>query len=562
ATRGNPPPLLDPFSGGGSIPLEAQRLGLEAHASDLNPIAVMINKAQIEIPPRFANMPPINPRDRQKMAGSEGWKGTAGLAADVRYYGEWMREKAWNSIGHLYPKINGETVIAWFWARTVKCPNPTCGAIMPLASTFEMSTKKGKRAWVKPVVDKIAKSVDFEMQHGDGEVPESPKAGRGVQFRCLVCGEIASEEYIKSEGRSKRMGAQMIGIVSEGQSGRNYHSVTAEQIQVAQQAVPSWQPDYEMSTHPQYMAPPRYGMTTFADLFTARQIVGLSTLSGLVNDILEEAYRDAIQAGIADDRTSLNDRGAGAYAYAEAISFYVGLGVGRQANRLSTLCFWDAGGEKVQQVFSRQALTMNWNFVEANPFSSSSGNFLGQLKYLSDAIEHLPLYKGEGFAGQQNATTAHYTQRYLYSTDPPYYDNVPYADLSDFFYVWLRRALIRIYPNVFSTLLVPKETELVADHQRLGGRETANEYFENGLKQVFRNIHDAPSSDYPLTVYYAFRSADAEDENNVSSSGWETMLEGLIQANFMVIGTWPMRTEKTGNIKKYRNALASSIVLV
>jgi putative DNA methylase len=563
ATDGNPPPLLDPFAGGGSIPLEAQRLGLEAHASDLNPVAVMINKALIEIPPRFADMPPVNPRDREKIGGSANWKGAAGLAADVRYYGEWMRNKAWERIGHLYPDCNGETVIAWFWTRTVKCPNPACGAQMPLAAAFALCTKRGKKVLVQPQIDRTQKTVSFTLYRGSGDLPSPPKVGRGVQFRCLVCGETASEGYIKSEGMSGGLGSQMMGIVTEGLSGRSYYAPEKNHERIALNANPGWQPDYQLSTHPQYMAPPRYGMTSIADLFTQRQLVALATLSELVSETRKQALVDAIKTGIPGDNLSLREGGTGIEAYVEAICVYLSLAVGRQANRLSTLCFWDSGGEKVQQVFSRQAFTMNWNYVEANPFSSSSGNFLGQLDYLLKALEKLNL-PYPATVRQQNAVTYEYPNRFLFSTDPPYYDNVPYADLSDFFYVWLRRGLSDIYPDIFGTVLVPKEPELVADHQRHNGRDSANAYFENGLKTVFVNMRRATYSGYPLSIYYAFKQSEIvdSDENVVSSTGWETMLSALVDAGFTIQATWPMRTEQTTNIKKYRNALASSIVLV
>ncbi|MBU1746749.1 MAG: DUF1156 domain-containing protein [Chloroflexi bacterium] len=557
-----PPPLLDPFAGGGSIPLEAQRLGLKTHASDLNPVAVMINKALIEIPPRFADRPPVNPRDREKMGSGTRWKGAAGLAADVRYYGEWMRDQAWERIGHLYPDCNGETVIAWLWARTVKCPNPACGAQMPLLSRYSVCTKKGKRVWVEPRVDYQAKTVQFVLKRGSGTVPDPPKVGRGVQFRCLVCGELAPEEHIKDVGVADHKNAQLLAIVTEGPGGRNYHPPDLQHQLVASRAKPEWVPNLEMSTHPQYMSPPRYGMVTFADLFTQRQLVALDTLSKLVTDVGDQTLKDALFVGLSDDGVPLSEAGEGAKAYAEAISFYLGINVGRQANRLSALCFWHYGGEKIEPFFSRQAFTMNWNFAEANPFSNSSGNFLGQLDYLTRVIETQQVKGEPATVLQQDAVTYEYPSDIIVSTDPPYYDNVPYADLSDFFYVWLRRSLVKVFPSVFGTMLVPKNTELVADHQRLGGREEANEYFERGMKQVFSKMCRAIKPGYPLSVFYAFKQSETQSDEGAASTGWETMLEALIQSGFVILATWPMRTEQATNIKKYRNVLASSIVLV
>jgi putative DNA methylase len=784
ATEGSPPPLLDPFAGGGSIPLEAQRLGLEAHASDLNPVAVMINKAQIEIPPRFANMPPVNPRDnprpltlnpsptasggegledaarssdeehspspreawergqegegaggegqerwhitpemRERMteiarslrknatpsedilwqalrnrklegrkfkrqvdvgpfvldfycpeerlavevdgsihalqqeadqqrqqlieslgirfvrldaqlvesnlaqalkqirsafksrqqsalplssrsvgegAGGEGhlWRGAAGLAADVRYYGEWMREKAWEKIGHLYPTHNGETVIAWLWARTVTSPNPAVNAPVPLVRSFILSKKKGRERWAKPIIE--GNTVRFEVTEG---LPPNGKDGTmGRQFgggRCVVSGVPMSWDYIRDEGKAGRMGLMLMAIVTEGKSGRSYYAPTEDQLHTATSAEQAdfWKPSGEMPLKHRNFQPPVYGMYEYGDLFTPRQLVALTTFSDLVAEAREQAHADALAAGLADDDVPLRDGGRGARAYAEAVSVYLGMNVSKQANRTSNINFWDPQGEKVQQVFARQAIPMVWNFTEGNPFSDSSGNFLGQLEYMMRVIESLPA-DSLGYAVQQDASQLNLNTRIL-STDPPYYDNIGYADLSDFFYVWMRKALREVYPDIFGTMLVPKEPELIASPYRHGGKEAANAHFESGMVQTFTNIRRFVSSDYPLSVYYAFKQQDAEAEDEDAptpgpspkmregkkkstdldspslsvgegaggwggrtSTGWETMLTGLIQSGFSIDGTWPMRTELTGNLKKNNNALASSIVLV
>jgi len=590
ATEGNPPPLLDPFAGGGSIPLEAQRLGLEAHASDLNPVAVMINKAQIEIPPRFANMPPVNPRDRAEMFGGAHedvraqrdapsnqaiWRGAAGLAADVRYYGEWIREKAWERIGHLYPKYipagkdaatlnpdDGETVIAWLWARTVKCPNPACGAQMPLASSFQLSKKKGRQAWVEPIIDRQAKTVQFEVKTGKGKPPDPPKAGRGAKFWCLVCNEMPPDQYIKDEGMAGRMDAQLMAIVTEGQSGRSYYSPTQEHINIANQAKPEWVPQGELAEDPRNIWCKQYGLIDYADLFTPRQLVALTTFSDLVAEARAQIYEDALAAGLPDDDTPLRDGGRGTYAYAEAVSVYLSINVSRQTNRLSAICFWDPAGENVQQVFARQAIPMIWDYTEANPFSNSSGNFLGQLRYLINVLEKLGFGHYLGIAEQVDAVSIKQAEATVISTDPPYYDAIGYADLSDYFYVWLRQSIRQIYPNIFGTMLVPKESELIASPYRHGSKEKANEHFEKGMFQTFANLQQFVEHDYPLSIYYAFKASDAELENDAESSGWETILNGIISGGFSVNGTWPVRTELTGNLKKNINALASSIVLV
>jgi putative DNA methylase len=568
STGGNPPPVLDPFCGGGSIPLEAQRLGLEAHGSDLNPVAVLITKALIEFPPKFAGQPPVNPESRKGIGHAEGWRGARGLAEDVRYYGKWMRDEAEKRIGHLYPKgPNGETVIAWLWARTVRCPNPACGATMPLVSSFWLSKKKkNRKAWVEPTVDREKKEVRFTVRKGDGVPPDPPKVGQGVKFKCLVCNEMAEEQYIKNEGKARRMGQELMSVVIEGRGGRSYLQPEERDVKIAREAHPEWKPEYALSTHPQYMAPPRYGMETQADLYTPRQLVGLTTFTDLVAEAREHAHRDALSAGMKDDGISLSDGGSGATAYADAVKVYLGMGVSRLANRGSTLCFWDNDGEKIQQVFARQVYPMTWDFVEANPFSNSTGNFLGQLKYLANVVEVSPGDQVTGLARQEDATAANSINKPLISTDPPYYDSVPYADLSDFFYVWLRRLIGDLYPSIFGTMLVPKAQELVADQKRHGGPDNAKGFFEAGLGQSFDHMRKEAHPGYPVTVYYAFKQAESkiakDGKRSAASTGWETMLEGLSEAGFQITGTWPMRTELTGNLKKKLNALASSIVLV
>ncbi|TVR20064.1 MAG: DUF1156 domain-containing protein, partial [Anaerolineaceae bacterium] len=494
ATEGNPPPLLDPFAGGGAIPLEAQRLGLEAHASDLNPVAVMINKAQIEIPPRFADMPPVNPRDREKMFGDDDggrgmiyhaptyhaptydaptgksnstWRGASGLAADVRYYGEWMREKAWEKIGHLYPTHNGETVIAWLWARTVKCPNPACGAQMPLVTSFQLSKKKGREAWVEYHADKQAKTVTFEVKTGAGKAPEPPKIGRGAKFKCLVCDETAPVQHIKDEGMAKRMDAQLMAIVTEGAKGRSYYSPNPEQEQLAKSAQPEWYPTGEIPDEPRAIWCKLYGLIDFGDLFTPRQLVALTTFSDLVHEARAQAHADALNAGLPDDGIPLRDGGRGALAYGEAVSVYLAFGVDKSTDYWSGICSWHNSGEKMRNTFGRQAIPMVWDYAEANPFSESTGNWIANIDWIWKVVERLPA-NSNGEVVQQDAAHLNLDAKTL-STDPPYYDNIGYADLSDFFYVWMRKTLRDIYPEIFGTMLVPKEPELIASPYRHGG---------------------------------------------------------------------------------------------
>ncbi|NWF79204.1 MAG: DUF1156 domain-containing protein [Chloroflexi bacterium] len=607
ATGGNPPPVYDPFAGGGSIPLEAQRLGLEAHASDLNPVAVLINKALIEIPPKFAGMPPVNPdfRLRNLDFGLEGeWTGTKGLAADVRYYGKWMRDEAEQRIGHLYPKVqvvqeaDGSyrhatpaeiqnpksniqhlTVIAWLWARTVTCPNPACGATMPLVRSFALSTKKGKETWVDfrlPSLDfgllderpRVRFEVKSKTQNPQSKIPEGTVGRKGA--RCVCCGAPVSLDHVRAEGRAGRMGAQMLAIVAEGARGRIYLPPSEAHERVAASAEPAWAPETELPEQALGFRVQNYGLTRHADLFTPRQLVALTTFSDLVAEARERVRRDAEAADVGR-----------AGEYADAVATYLAFATDRLAESSNTLSRWQSTGDKVAGAFARQALSMLWDYADVNPFSSSTRNFLDAIEWIAEVVDELPRSAIAGTATQHNAQENFASNDILcqlISTDPPYYDNVPYADLSDFFYVWLRASLKGVYPELFGTLLVPKAAELVAEPFRHGGREAAQRFFEEGLLNVFKRIRSAQSADYPLTVYYAFKQAesDSDDDNDAtannpkskthnpqSSTGWETMLEGLIQSGFAINGTWPIRTEREARTRGIgSNALATSIVLV
>ncbi|MEW6637723.1 MAG: DUF1156 domain-containing protein, partial [Actinomycetota bacterium] len=568
STGGNPPPVLDPFCGGGSIPLEAQRLGLEAHASDLNPVAVLITKALIEIPPKFAGQPPVNPESRGKIGSESNWRGAQGLAEDVRYYGRWMRDEAYRRIGHLYPKgPNGETVIAWIWARTVRCPNPACGATMPLVSSFWLSKKKGKKAWVEPVVDREKKEVRFTVRKGDGVPPDPPKVGRGAKFRCLVCEQVAEDDHIKAEGKAGRMGQQLMAVVVEAHRGREYLAPTEEHVAAAEKAEPEWGPDQELAGDRRAIWCPLYGLDTFDKLFTPRQLVALTTFSDLVGEAREKAREDAVAAGLPDDGVPLNDGGRGAQAYADAVATYLGMALSRLSDICNALCRWENTKTQVRNLFGRQAIPMVWDFAEPNVFAESAGNYEISLSNLLKALERTPA-RSNGVAKQRDATASmNSVDQPVISTDPPYYDNIGYADLSDFFYVWLRRSLGAVYPSIFGTMLVPKSSELVATPYRFGGsKKKAQEYFEKGLGNAFARMREKANPEFPLTVYYAFKQAEAESENgltSVASTGWETMLEGLLSTGFQITGTWPMRSE-LGNrmLASGTNALASSIVLV
>lgn len=574
STDNNPPALLDPFAGGGAIPLEAQRLGLEAHAHDLNPVAVTINKAMIEIPPRFAGKAPVNP-DAQVSAMRNGWSRAQGLAEDVRYYGEWMKQEAFQRIGHLYPKVKvpheqggGEaTVIAWIWARTVKCPNPACGCEMPLASSFVLSKKKGKEAWVKPIPD--GDKVHFEVQNGKcPKEYESYKTGRGAAFKCPCCGEVTTDEYVKSEGKAGRLGTQLMAIVGDGKHGRIYLSPNEEHILAARVEKPENGPTGALPENPRWFSPPAFGMDHYDDLFTPRQLTALTTFSELVSEAQAKAEADAVAAGTKNDHLPLRNGGDGAKAYGEAVGVYLAFGIDKLTNYSCTLCTWlnQPKNEIVGNAFGRQALPMVWDFAESNLFSNGGGTLNQQLAYIRKVLlECIPVADSTGHGEQFDAQSNCELRNVVISTDPPYYDNIGYADLSDFFYVWMRQSLKDTYPEMFSTMLVPKAEELIATPYRHdGSTEKAKNFFEDGMLSACKQMYQYAREDIPVTIYYAYKQSDTDASTNTSaSSGWETMLSAIINAGFSITGTWPMRTERAGRmVSNGTNALASSIVLV
>lgn len=555
---GHLPKVLDPFAGGGSIPLEAQRLGLEAEASDLNPVAVLLNKAQIEIPPRFRNNSPVNP----ELSGrATPWKGAEGLAADVRYYGQWMRDEAFNRIGHLYPKVTApggteHTVIAWIWARTVTSPNPANPIETPLVRSWWLSKKKGKEAYIVPTV--VDGEVRYEVRH-DADGPSKDEDGTRNRRGGIVVGDgtpIASD-YIKEEGAAGRIGQHLLAVVAEGAKGRLYISPSESDVRAAEVDPPIDVPDQALPYDPRNVWTPPYGLTKFSDLFTNRQLVAMTTLSDLVSEARERVLEDALDAGMPKG-ARLEDGGNGAEAYADAVATYLGLGVSRLADYNSSLASWNSARDGLRNVFARQAIPMVWDYAEANPFSSSSGNFLGQIDWVCKALSNLPA-AATGSASQVSASTRDYANRVV-STDPPYYDNIGYSDLSDFFYVWLRRSLGGIHGRTLGTMLTPKADELVANPYRHDGKEGAKQFFVEGFNQVFARMREEASPTVPLTVYYAYKQ---EDSKSGASTGWHTLLSGLIDAGWEITGTWPMRSERKGRMLEVgTNALASSIVLV
>ena len=565
------PAFHDPFAGGGAIPLEAQRLGLESYASDLNPVAVLINKAMIEIPPKFAGCSPVGPVPvgAPLAAPIGGWQGAKGLAEDVRRYGAWMRDEAFKRIGHLYPQVDlpkehgggKATVIAWLWARTVKSPNPAFSHVdVPLASTFILSSKVGKEAYVQPVIE--GDSYHFEVR--TGKPPESAKNGTKLaraNFGCLLSGAPISGDYIKEEGKAGRLGSRLMAIVAEGTRGRIYLPPNELVEDVARLAVPTWKPEGEIAARMTGGNCTPYGMSSWGDLFTDRQLVALTTFSDLVQEAREKIKADALNVGMEDDGVGLDAGGVGATAYADAVAVYLGFTVDRCADFSNSVTRWVPGNQKVMNLYGKQAIAMTWDYPEANILADTVGGFIPAADFISSCINKLA-GSSSGHVVHADAQTQHISQNKVISTDPPYYDNIGYADLSDFFYVWQRRNLREIYPAIFSTMAVPKAEELVATPYRHGSKENAEKFFLDGMTEAMHRLAEQAHSAFPVTIYYAFKQSDTTDAGT-GNTGWETFLEAVLRAGFALTGTWPMRSEQQHRmIGMGTNALASSIVLV
>lgn len=560
SNNGKLPAVVDPFAGGGSIPLEAQRLGLESHASDLNPLAVLINKALIEIPPKFAGWSPVFPGAAEEQSS---WLRAEGLAADVQHYGQWLRDEAEKRIGHLYPKVTApggteHTVIAWIWARTVISPNPANPIETPLVRSWWLSKKKGKEAWVKATV--VDGQVRYEVQHnadGPKKGEDGTRVGRGGIS--LADGTPISADYIKEQGVQRGLGSHLIAIVAEDTKGRLYLNPNAEHMAASLVEASDDIPRQELPYDPRNIWTPAYGLTKFSDLFTDRQLVALTTLSDLVSEVRSKVLKDALAAGISAGER-LEDEGVGAEAYADAVATYLALGVSRTADYNNALCTWNINRDGIAHLFTRQAIPMVWDYVETNILSNSSGNFLGQLGWIAKVIQNAPA-QASGISSHVNAVSRDYVD-FVVSTDPPYYDNISYSDLSDFFYVWLRKSLRTIHPSVVGTMLTPKADELVANPYRHDGKQGAEKFFIEGFNSVFHRIReDETNPDVPMTVYYAYKQQD-RGKDGTSSTGWHTLLDGLIQSGWEITATWPMRSERKGRMVSLNtNALASSILL-
>ena len=444
----------------------------------------------------------------------------------------------------------------------MKSPNPAFSHVeVPLASSFVLSSKKGKEAYVEPVVDGDQYRFEIKIGAPPAEAKQGTKAARGANFTCLMSGTPISGPHIKGEGEAGRLGARLMAVVAEGKRGRVYLSPAQEAETIAKSANPEWKPETSLPDDPRNFWTIPYGLRTYGDLFTPRQLVALTTFSDLVQEAREKAIADAKSAGLPDDGQGLAEGGAGATAYGEAVAVYLLFAINKGANLWSTITSWMSDRGAFRETFARQAIPMVWDFAEANPFSSSGGNLLTAIDKGRMAIEYLPS-QSAGHVLQQDAAAQTTSQDKVISTDPPYYDNIGYADLSDFFYVWMRRALRNTYPALFGTMAVPKAEELVATPYRHGSKEKAESFFMDGMTRAIHNLAVQAHPAFPVSIYYAFKQSETK-EGSTTSTGWVTFLEAVIQAGFSIDGTWPVRTEGAGRIiAKGTNALASSIVLV
>ncbi len=574
------PALHDPFAGGGAIPLEA-------YASDLNPVAVLINKAMIEIPPRFAGSVPIGPQpsdeSEAKLDLHPRWLRSTGMAEDVRRYGTWILAEAKKRIGHLYPHVEitdamakerhdlgpliGQkfAIVASLWARTVKSPNPAFSHIdVPLASTFILSQKGDKQVYVQPVVDSDCFRFSVVLGTPPPQTENGTKAiGRGANFRCVLSDVPISGDYIKAEGQAGRMGSKLMAVVIEGPKSRIYLTPTLEMEQMVQAAEPLWKPSGDVPSRLTGGTCVPYGIKEWGDLFTPRQLVTVTTFSDLVIEARERIYSDALAAGMPGGGEPLAAGGTGATAYSEAISVYLGCVLSRLASYNNSICHWNMKGGSVGQIFARHAIPMSWDYIEVHPLEKMSGNWGGGVDWVADVLNEFCTAKSFGSAQQANASSQVISARKVVSTDPPYYDNIPYADLSDFFYVWLRRSLRHVFPEMFATVAVPKAEELVAMTYRHGSKEKAEAFFLDGMTRAMHCLAEQAHPAFPVTISYAFKQSESDAVQGTASTGWETFLAAVLRSGFSITGTWPLRTERTGRpIGNDSNALASSIVLV
>lgn len=546
SVEGPMPVVFDPFVGGGTIPVEAHRLGLKTVSADLNPVAAIITTIVSDIPARFENIAPVHPRE--DMIQSFALPGAKGFAEDVLYYGQWMQQEAWKRIGHLYPRINETDVSAWIWARTVKCPNPSCKCLIPLSSSYDLARKKGCEAWVEPVVENG--SVHFRICRGlRQETKAAPKVAQTAVFRCPACGEITTDAYVKECGRAHQFQDQLIAVVVDEEKKRMFLEPETEQVTAAQVLPPKDVPHGKLPNNPRRFSPPSFGLTDYSDLFTPRQLNYITTMMQLAKEAENAAKVQAIEAGLADDGIPFAEGGYGALAYAQAIRITLVVTVSKLLDRCSNVCSWDASGVgSLRNVFSRAAMPMIWDFAEGNPFSSASGSFLSALERTCDALKNLPA-KIEGNTYQADAAIPMEVRNMLVSTDLPYFDRAGYADLSDYFYVWLRYGIKDLYPYMLEEETSPKKEELTSFSYRWqGNKKQAMSDYAEGLQETCKNLYSCATDEYPLSIATFYQKGTVIGATEPILSEWEIVITAICSAGFVVTASWPMGRKQEASI--------------
>ena len=565
---GSLPPFIDPFAGSGAIPLEALRLGMSAHASDLNPLAVTIQHMLVEWPQKFANKPAVHRRNKGGLSASTAF---GNLAADVLAYGEDINEKLRGRIGEFYPPVTdsfGKEIEpgVFMWARTVPCPNPACGVLTPLVKDWKLSTRSG--AHIRPVIDRAAKTINFAVQH-DGVVPEPSFNGR-KGGACLMCEAPIDFVWIRKQGVAGLINHRLMAIAAGDDYSWAFYQPTSEHESVALTVPDStWVPRGDIPNNTRDFRTQLYGMATWASLFTPRQMLALTTLQDIIRETEADIDSDAVAAGYVSGGEPLSRGGTGAHAYAQLVRAYIHLTASNLTEWNCSVTRWSPNGPQLSSLFARQAVIMNWNYAEGSLFGKGGANFLQKLRRTVEVIDRTPTTT-TGTARQADATRMvwDHDKAPLVVTDPPYYDNISYSELADFFYVWLRESMRDIDPETFATISSPKSEELIMAKNRHGGdEEKAKQFFEDGLTQALHHLRSISDPDLPLSIYYAYNdtdeSEDGEGNKEIGSSGWETILQSIVDAGLQIVMTYPLRSEAVGRaISTNASALAACILLV
>jgi len=558
ANGGKPPRVLDPFGGGGAIPLEALRLGCETYSNDYNPVAVLIQKCTLEYPQKYGHV-----EDEQGDWGElSGSKRKNPLLEDVKKWGDWVLQEAKQEIGRFYPEEeDGSIPVGYIWARTIPCQNPTCGAEIPLMRQYWLAKKEKKKVTLYPYVD--SGKVGFKVV-GDGyeEMPAGFEPGNGSVARavatCQVCGSVVDANTTRKLFRDGKARQRMVAVVLHHpkRRGKTYRIATAEDVRIFEEAeeyldkkreklMLEWGmdpiPNEELPLMSGVFNVPIYGMKTWGALFNSRQKLALTSFV----ENVREAYNKMLHEGYEEE-------------YAKAIVSYLALGVDMMSAFWNTLARWENTSTIIKHAFGRQALPMLWDYCEANPFSGSTASWKMGFEYYSNVIENCSQSNSKpAIVIQSSATSIPCPDNFFDAilTDPPYYFNVPYADLSDFFYVWLKRAVGHLYPEYFSTPLTPKSNEIVqmAHWDKNRYPEKSQEWFEKMLTKSFQEIHRTLKSNGIAVIVYAHKSTE----------GWETLVNSLLDSGLIMTGAWPLNTEMQSRLRARESAaLASSIYIV